>query len=463
MKRHLIGLLLAFVFGPVSLLAQIPAQSQSAPVKTGFPAEGKEFWVVFQKNFRDFTMDEITQALKPAEPLSLKLFISAAGNAGGYVEIPGIKFRKEFKVKAGSTSIVEIDTGAQLRSSEKIESLGVHVVADSQVTVSGLSTRFQTTDTYLAFPVDILGKQYRVMCYSWLASDLVAQFAVVATQDRTTVRITPSVETREKRTKAVPFEIVLNRGETYQVMSRYDPTTSSDLTGSSVEADRPIALFSGHNCAYVPSTSVKACNMLAEQLPPVDTWGRRFVVGRMADRSGSVVRVLASVDSTLVYENERLVRTLQAGQFYENTHMTQNTIFRSNNPILVAQFSKGYSSGDSVGDPMMMVMTPVEHYLPSHRFVTPIEGTWNHFVSISVPTKAVGSLLVSGVRVDPKNFTPVGDSTFSVGAIKIPFGLHTVQCDAPVGICNYGFGYDEMSYDAYGNGGAFRAFRRDGR
>ncbi len=440
------------------LLPSLAVAQEGAPrvpdtIRTGGTTEGKEFWVVFQKNFRDFTSDEITQALKPAEPLQLQLFITASNTARGYIEIKGIGFRKEFTVLAGHVEPFTIDTAAQLRSSEKVEDLGIHIVSDEPIAVYGLSSRFQTTDTYLAYPVNVLGTSYRAMCYSWLASDLLAQLAVIATEDDTKVRITPSATTRRGKAANQSFEIELDKGQVYQVIPRYDPGTNSDLTGTLIESNAPVAVFSGHNCAYVPDPTVKACNLLVEQLPPLNSWGRQFFVGTLAGRSSAVVRVLATADSTSVYENNRLVKVLNTGQFYENQNVTQHTMITSSNPVLVSQFSKGYANGDSVGDPMMIVVAPTEQFLTAYRFATPIQGSWHHYINLIVPTESIPKLRLDGQLVDPRLFRQFGLSRYSIAQIEVDYGTHTLTGSEPFGLYSYGFGYAEMSYDAYGNGG----------
>ncbi len=425
-------------------------------ITIGGTTEGREFWLVFQKNFRDWTPDEVTGALKPAEPLQLNLFITSSKRAEGTIEIEGIRFRKDFTVNAGQVIAINIDTSAQLRSNEKIEKLAVHVTSDEPISVYGLSHRYQTTDTYLGYPVDVLGTSYRAIGYSWLANDLLSQIAIVGTQEGTNVTITPTVRTKNKAAKQ-PFTITLNRGEVYQLMPRYDPMGTSDLTGTLIEADKPVAVFSGHNCAYVPENTIKACNLLVEQMPPIRSWGRQFFVGTMAGRTSSVVRVVANEDSTLVYENNQLVARLKAGEFYQNNHQNQQTMITSNKPILVAQLSKGFANGDSVGDPMMIVVAPTEQFLAKYRFATPIQGQWRHYVNLIVPTESLRSLKLDGQSLDSRQFRPFGISRYSFAQIEVDYGTHTVECEQPFGLYSYGFGFGTgdggAAYDAYGNGG----------
>lgn len=428
----------------------------------GATTEGKEFWVVFQKNFRDFVVDDRTDELRPSEPLNLELFVTSSRRARGYVEVAGIGFRKDFTCRAGEVVSIAIDSAAQLRSSERVEDLAVHIVADEPIAVYGLSHRYQTTDTYLAYPVDVLGKTYRVMGYKWLADDLLSQMAVIATEDNTKVKITPSMKTKGGKPKGVPFTVTLNRGQVYQVLPAFDPMREEDLTGSLVEADKPVAVFSGHNCAYVPERAWKACNILVEQIPPIQSWGRQFFVGTLASRAGSVIRVLASEEGTEVFENNRKVATLNTGQYYENPNLTQNTMLTSNKPVLVAQFSKGFTAPnpglavarvDSVGDPMMIIVAPTEQFLSDYRFATPVKGSWEHYINIIVPTESIGSLRLNGEPIDPNRFVKFGISRYSIAQVLIDYGTYSIRGDQPFGLYSYGFGYADKIFDAYGNGG----------
>ena len=348
-----------------------------------------------------------------------------------------------------------------------IEKLGVHVVADTPIVVYGSDSRYQTTDTYIAYPVDLLGKSYRAVCYRWLVNDLLAQVAVVATEDGTTVRLAPSAAVvRPVPTSLVgpvsgreSIEVKLNRGEVYQIIAKYDRNTLSDLTGTLITSDKPVAVFSGHNCAYVPDQSVKACNLLVEQMPPISTWGREHYVGTLSTRSSSVVRVVASEDSTYVVQNGKVVALLAAGGYYENREQRVPLAITSDHPVLVTQFSKGFDNGDDVGDPMMMVIAPVSQYNSSYRFATPVRGSWRNFVSVVVPVASLGQLRLDGASVADSLFKPIGIGPWASGTIEVKEGAHTIACSAPFGLSCYGFGLEAKQYDAYGNPGGYMVER----
>lgn len=448
-------ILAAFV---LLLIVSISAVGQEDTIRRGVTTEGTEFWIAFQKNFRDFVSD--SDRLTPAAELELALFITSTVRAEGTIEIEGIGFRRDFVIEAGTVVRIEIDSAAQIRSSEVAEELAVHVVSDQPIAVYGLSHRYQTTDTYLAYPVSVLGTRYRAMGYKWLADDLLSQFAVIATEDDTEVTITPSVKTKNGRPAGKPFTVTLDRGQVYQVIPTFNAMTASDLTGSLIEANKPIAVFSGHNCAYVPDNKYKACNILVEQMPPIQSWGRQFFVGTLSGRTSSVLRVLATEDGTEVFENNSLVATLDAGEHYENPNLRVNTMLTSSRPVLVAQFSKGFTMpdavtrrADSIGDPMMIVVAPTEQFLSRYRFATPETGDWNHYINLIVPTEAIGSMRLNQEPIDPGRFTTFGISRYSIARLRLPEGTYMLEGSQPFGLYSYGFGFGSKDFDAYGNGG----------
>jgi|GEM_PF-1671172 len=436
-------------------------QAQPEVRRSGeYTTEGREFWIIFQKNFRDWMVDDRTGGLRRADPLQLELFITSSGNARGVIEIRGIGFRQEFIVQAGRVLNVPIDTAAQFRSAETVEDMGVHITSDEPIAVYALNRRFQTTDTYLAHPINVLGTVYRVMGYKPLQKELVSQAAVVATEDNTVVTFTPTVETSGPGTAGAaghaantPFTVQLNKGQAYQIMPRWKPGMRSDLTGTLISADKPIAVFSGHNCAYVPDADVKACNLLVEQVPPVRSWGRQFFVGALAARTSSVLRVLASEDSTQVFENNLPVANLKAGEFYENTNLRENTMITATRPVLVAQLSKGFDNGDNVGDPMMIAVAPTEQFLSAYRFATPVRGSWKHYINLVALTASLDSLRLDSMPINRALFRPIGLSLYSIAQVEVRYGTHVITNSSPFGLYSYGFGYDEAAYDAYGNGG----------
>ncbi len=442
-KYLIIFVILTIAIPAGSLLAQEAVPDSAEALKLLKNPEGTDFWLCFMRNYKN------PQPSSTVNMLQLEFFITGNKDANVRIRIKGIGYDESVFVPARTVKNVKIPPEAELKSSEIIEQLSVHVTSDNPVTIYGLNRRFQTTDTYLALPVEVLGKEYRVMCYN-VSVNYTPQFAVIATEDSTEVKILPSVNTENHVANEV-YTVILNKGEVYQVTAAYEKFSSCDLTGSVIRSNKKIAVFSGHQCAYVPAKII-ACNHLVEQMPPVHSWGRHFYIGMFNQRSNYTYRVLANENNTKIFEDSKMVKILKAGEFFENT-LSQNIQLTADRPVLVAQYSQGYKNGDSIGDPMMLLVTPTQQFLSAYRFATPINGFWKHTVNVIVPTNAIRSLRLDSRYVDSAMFKPLGISRYSIAQINIPYGSHSLECSQPFGMYSYGFGFDKDAYDAYGTMG----------
>ena len=422
------------------------AQVDRDKILTEKSPEGTEFWLCFMRNHNNATRDNPN-----VTPLDLKLFLTSDKDANVKIRIKSIGFSEDIFVKGGTVKAIQISNLAQVTSSEIIESgRGIHVTSDVPISVYGLNRRKLTTDTFMGFPVNVLGQTYRVMCYD-VSIKLMAEFAIVATEDKTEVTITPTVDTDGGHKRGVPFKVVLNKGDVYQVAAaNYEKCIDDcDLTGSLVESNKKIAVFSGHQCAYVP-TDVIACNHLVEQVPPLNSWGKHFYIGAFKKRSFYNYRVLANEDGTKVFENNKLIGTLNAGQHLER-ETKKSVQITATNPVLVAQFSQGFDNGDRIGDPMMLLISPTQQFLKKYRFATPVDGSWEHFVNVVAPTNALESIRLNGIRLDVNSFRKLGNSRYSFAQVGVNYGTHVIECSEPFGMTSYGFGFGDDRYDAYGS------------
>ena len=187
-----------------------------------------------------------------------------------------------------------------------------------------------------------------------------------------------------------------------------------------------------------------------EQIPPIPAWGKHFYIGLLKPRSNYTFRVLANENSTRIFLDAKLIRTLGAGQYWDST-LKRNAQITANKPILVAEFSQGFKNGDSIGDPMMLLISPTQQFLRQYRFATPINGSWKHNINVIVPNQGIQSMRLNGQPLDQKQFSPLGISRYSIATINVPYGSHVIESDLPFGMYSYGFGFGNDSYDAYGN------------
>lgn len=380
--------------------------------------------------------------------VSNKLIVAGPTATTGEVKFNGVV--TPFSIAAGAQTVIALDPAVVLTANETVETKAIHVTALSPISVHVVSENVGSADGYLALPTSGIGTNYYVMSYT-SNRFTGSEFAVAGTQDNTTVTITPTAAGATKPA-GVAFTVLLNSGETYLFAN----PAHADMTGTRVTSDKPVAVFSGHRCANVPA-STGYCDYLVEQLPDVTRWGRTHHTSLFSGRSRYTVRVIASQDgTTFATLPSGLVGTLNAGQFTEVDLMGAGE-FVSNNPVLVAQFMRGYA--DDVagkGDPSMVLVTPVEQAMTESTFgVHGLAGTPGAFLNIVTETASLASLKLDSLAVDAQLFSPVGGvSRYSTGTIPVSPGAHTLQGSGAYSalVYDYGISWNSVSY-AYPVGG----------
>jgi len=449
MKRRLTSLILAFALaGGGALMASSSAQADDPPTSE-LTSAGQEFWLAF-----DINLNEDSQYLR--------LYISGATGTKGNVAIAGISFSADFTI--GQEGVASVDVPLSARGAVdysnavsstpgKIAPLAIHVTADHDVTVYGLNRAKETTDAYLGLPVTALGQRYRLVDYEPfigskydMASLSYGSFlSAVATQDNTTVSVTPDSRSSQK-----PFTVALSSGQVFEWES-----LDASLTGSVVTSDKPVSVFSGNRCTRVP-LAYAACDHLVEQMMPTTTWGKTFVTYPLYGRTQDTFRIVADVDGTQITVNKKsgtVNHSLSAGEFWEFMSGEPMAV-TSNQPIEVAQYSNSENFDNTVSDPFMVLVPPYEQGFTDSVFATPTSGFTN-YVNITAPTANIADVKLDGKAIPNDQWQAIPGSDYSGMSAPISAGNHSISSPAPLQTIVYGF----ADYDSYGYPGGLRTAR----
>ena len=379
-------------------------------------------------------------------PVKNYLIVSADAATNGEVTFNGVI--TPFAIAAGAESVITLDPAVVLTANETVEAKGIHLTSQLPVSVHVVSENATSADGYLALPTPGLGTKYYVMSYA-SSRYSGSEFALVATQNNTTVSITPSAAGATKPV-GVAFTVTLNSGETYQLVN----PANADMTGTFVTSDKPVAVFSGHRCADVPS-GVGYCDYLVEQVPDISLWGKTFHTAPFSGRSRYTVRVIASQNGTTFTTIPAGMTSivLNAGQFAD-VEMTGASEFVSNNSVLMAQFMRGYDDeavpANKKGDPSLVLVTPAEMGMTDATFgVHGLKGTNGAYMNVVTETAALSNMKLDNVAVDSAQFMPFGGtSIYSIGSIPIATGAHSLSGTVPFSafVYDYGISLNAVSY-----------------
>lgn len=426
---------------------------------------GKEFYVAFGPNQGSGAESENLFAL----------YITSPTLATGYVEVVALGFRRDFIITPGQITTISLPSGespgaltVEITNPESvIRDMSVHIIADTEITVYGMSHKEYSSDAFMALPIDVLGTEYRTMCYQSSVTNtgsIPGEFWMVAIMDSTNVTITPNAITGLGKPTKLPFTVLLNKGDSYLVMGEANET-GNDLTGSLIESDLPLAVFSGHMRAGIPegfnnvgsNPPRPSRDHLVEQLPPVSAWGdSALVIPYFTSDYPDVVRIVSAEDNNTITVNGTVVGTFNAGEFHEINQLSAAASISATNPILVGQYMHTSKYGlsqfgqpDPYGDPALALCYPVEQFATGYTFIL-IENTdafKGNFVNIVVDQSGVAGMILNGNPVNPTDFKPIPGSSFVYAQLSLPQGTHNISGPKPFGITVYALGnVDSYAY-----------------
>ena len=437
---------LLFVLG--CLVLPLGAQNTST--------QGKEFWVSFMGNgYR-------TNDTQGGAYIINQVLVSGKRNCTGTISNPNTGWSQSFFVQANSiTTIDNLEAQAYVETSdnERIVQKGLRIVTTDTVSVFCTNIAPVSFDASYVLPIHALADDYMVQTYDQsvyvgMSYDfeqyLTSAFLVVATEDNTTVDITPTVASFTGFHPAnETFSINLNAGEAFQYRSTYSGN-HRDLSGTRVTAHdcKRIAVFNGNTLTAIPEGRTSR-DIVFEQAMPLQSWGKRFVVTSSYGRQEDYVKVTSSADGNNIKKNGELLATLNAGEsrIFSLSNNDASCFIESDYPAAVFLYNTSYesTSWDHNGDPSMVWIAPVEQRIDEITFTTFHDAVHadidHHYVNIIVNTEDIATVYLDGELISPLLFQRVnGNQEYSYIRKEISHNVHHLSCAHGFNAHVYGFG-----------------------
>jgi hypothetical protein len=413
---------------------------------------------------------------------------------------------------SGPMENVEVPPGGQLQIpfprmqpepyKTSLSRIAWHIVADRPVVAyqfNPICCNFSfTNDASILLPTGALTKDYYALTYpTWnhpqnTNVSIPATLTIVATEDDTDVtvflgdrQLRPSTDPRlDGQPADGVIRVNLDRQEVLNIETA--DMLPTDLTGAKIETSKPVAVFGGHACTFIPFHQW-ACDHIEQQLFPSETWGRNYILAPLklrgpgaGTREATYWKFLARKDGTEItldrnYDDldplaqsaepaatpscrDKLTRTniisLNDGEFCEFGTRIGLSV-DSNHPILVGAFMSGQFStgmedfGNQAGDPAFFLVPPQEQYRREYDVLTPPTYALDYVTVIIQPNS---NLMIDGVPVDPMDHDPeyIESQNHIRAHIPLDDGPHHLEADVPFGIVVYA--YDDFVSYAYTGG-----------
>lgn len=449
--------IIALAAGSGVLRAQVPHDTK-----------GTRFWVTFMKNDGNSSVSDLRLYLAGDVPTKAYIIYHLMHDTV-IVPLPVPRTTVEVNINTLFGNGVELGVG------EEFSNKGIEILADDDITVYGININSRSADAFLGLPDDVLTGRYIVLAYQNGFSiqtgqfDEPSEFAVVGTEDGTTVKITSPAGTRVNGRPNSTFTVGLDRGEVF--FGQASTNQNGDVSGTEVSSNKPVAVFGGHSRTSIPDSVGNFRDHLVEQMPPLEAWGKEAVLTPFYTITPSSpfkaqARVLAAFDNTnWSIDGVAQVKLMRGKPVFVPL---KPCVITADQPILVAEYdhSVGVSWDQQdqfpkLGDPLMMLIPPSEQFDTAYAFQCVLHPEFDdtaHFCNVVIPTTSTSTVKVDGAT-GTWPFFPVPGSRFSYAQIRVSPGAHTINAGAPFGLYVYGYG-PANSY-GYNGGMLFRTLVND--
>jgi hypothetical protein len=309
---------------------------------------------------------------------------------------------------------------------------------------------FVGNDSNMLLPESALGTRYVVPSYpphyvQFQDAGKPTYFDLVATADGTTIRW--QAQFAATSGNQVPIDPVaagewsmeypLARFQGVRVIAANDPDDmdhNSDVSGTVIEADAPVAVIGGSRCSAVPiSTEVTTgCDPLQEVLIPLEQWGSTYVVPHPPLRADEdhYYRIYGEEGVMVTFTPGSIADPYTFGSRGEFIDVTvpnaESFVVEADGPIMPVGYLGTRDPDNEIGDPAMYQHVAVEQ-LTDRYVILAVPGYDVSYVQVT-RTEGGADITIDGMAVttyDP----PVGG--YESAAVPVTDGIHVVTSAEP--------------------------------
>ncbi len=470
---YLIGLIIILFCSRIDAQSFDPA---AIPQKYGSTHWGTDFWLTFHPNYQ-----------VPQSSNSIRIYITSTVETSVKLDVPGKDYHTQLNTIPNNTIQfdIPITIGQPISGGMSLpppieqvyDGAGIHITSMDPIVVYGLARGSGSSDGYMALPVSTWGKEYIIA--SWAdgsnnKTEYMPSYAsVIAAYDNTRVSFILGGNSGTGTSGGMkPGELkqfTLFRGDVLVVPSI---ETNSDLSGSKILSNKPVAVVTGNRCAAIPETEI-TCDYLIEMELPTQVWGKEFHIGPINKRKKNpIIKIMSKEEGNKIYKNGIEIATIKfigglEGDGWlslrtDNGNPVPVTI-RSEKPSCITLFNPSRGEDTVNIDPFQMLQIPVEHYQKEIFFTTPNAKNYiefpTNYINIIYESDNIGTVpddlefaweSFGKLQWERINLTSPAPGTPFIGTLsgkryylkqfQLPeFGTYKIRADSPIMVYSYGY------------------------
>jgi hypothetical protein len=275
---------------------------------------------------------------------------------------------------------------------------------NSPVNLTGIVCFSNSLETFSVMPIHKLGFEYTVSTWNKIpyeiSNDLVektAYTAIVAAYDNTEVEFmlggNPNTKTPGGLEPENKVKKTLNKADVFLIPA---VGNNSDLSGSQISSDKPVAVFSGNYSAIIGEDK-KYSNHIIEQCIPEYMWSKYYLLPVTNSPISSIkqyYRVFPARDSTTIHYGDKSKTINKANGLEGEGWMTIEAMYPGNiysdKPINVVYYNYFQDREYNVNSPYQMNIIPINSNQNGFLIVYPEPKTDNSKYFISVIYRRYG-------------------------------------------------------------------------
>lgn len=356
-------------------------------------------------------------------------------------------FQKEIVVNTGQTMIVDLPKSVEIMGS-KVFSNSVWIQATKDISVVSLNSKPLSTDIAVLHPVSSLGTEYYIVTPSTGPRDAFPEFSILTEQGSNVVDIYLKGQVVFQGKKYVAgnkLTVTLNAFQGIQLQG------AGDLSGTKIVSQKSAAVLTGHVCTW----KYTKCNHVFEQLLPVSSWAKTFMLAPLPWQTRSdILFIAASQNTVLKYQSGEVKQTanLKGGEVLQILVLPNSPIsLVADMPIQALFYSTGANFRNFAYDTFLIRIPDTESYSLSYT-VNGQQG-FENFALLLVKASETGGLTVDKKPLINVKWSQIPSTEFVWGLYPLSGAFQSYSVAHPKSpFCLLGLGIANMN--SYGTAGA---------